>query len=245
MNTETTRSPGGITNAAPWQTMGDAGMPDLTWSYFVFDDFLAYSAGYPWALTGVGVPTAAMTSGEGGLLLLSTTAAANDTAIIGRAVNSFKLSSVPGNAKATFYKIQFIADSATLSAITAGLVSGTPLTPTDGAWIGKAAGVNTFTLNHITGGVTTSTPLPAACTLTAGVPVELGMEVNPDGSIAVYWNPTTGNNDVPPNSPRGYVASIKPPVLSSALLQPFVAMLASTAVARTMQLDYIFASKDR
>jgi len=73
----TSRFPFGITNTIKTETLGMFGIPDPTKFHTFFDDFDRYVAG-DWTLTSIGTTgTAALADGDGGLLLLTDTAADN------------------------------------------------------------------------------------------------------------------------------------------------------------------------
>lgn len=244
----TTRSPGGITNAAPWQTMGSAGTVDPTWSHQYendFDNFIATD----WTIAKTGTGTTALTDFNGGALLLTNTAGAAD-AIYMQLVNAgFKFT--PG--KATFFKFAGQLSAVSLDVFYCGLVqkgATTVASITDGIYITKATGQAGLALVSKVGGVATTVAFPAIEVLAANTYFELGFMVDYLGNVAAFFNPTTGNNPISAaaaasTQPRGRVAVIPAPALTTALLTPAFGLLNSTAVANTLTVDYIVASNDR
>lgn len=99
-NSATTRLWGGLTNAAPWQTMANSGIPDPSWAHVYHNDFDSYVT-TDWTVTLVGLGTTALAVGvDGGALLQTTTAGVAD-AIFNQLVQAgFKL--IPG--KSTYFK---------------------------------------------------------------------------------------------------------------------------------------------
>jgi hypothetical protein len=243
-NSQTTRSPDGITNAAPWQTMGNSGIPDPTWAHVYSNDFDTFLAS-DWTISNTGVtPTNALVAADGGTLLTTTTAGIADASYLQLVTAGFKL--IVG--KAVFFKFSGILSDVTNSVFHCGLIaqSATPAAAADGLYLYKATGAGTLVLRSVVGGVTTSVALPAACALVAATAFELGIEVDYLGNVNAYWNPTTGNNPINSAvSPRGRVASLAAPGLTQVLLTPSFGLLNSTAAARTLQTDFICASRER
>ena len=248
-NSATTRLWGGLTNAAPWQTMANSGIPDPSWAHVYHNDFDSYVT-TDWTVTLVGTGTTALAVGVDGGAILQTTSIGIADSIFNQLVQaSFKM--LPG--KSTYFKFAGILSDVLNSVFYCGLMAktATPLTVTDGLYILKATAQAGLTLVSVIGGVTTSTPLPAACVLAAGVAFELGLEVDYLGNVAAYWNPSTGNNQlglgtIPlTTSNRGRVASLTGVTVSQVVLSPSFGILNSTAVARTLQTDYVTAVRER
>lgn len=249
----TTRMPNGLTNAAPWQTLGAAGFPDPTWAHIYANDFDSYVAA-DWTVTTVtaGAPTQALAAGVGGRLLVTNTAGAADATYMQKTPAGFNLT--PG--KETFFKFAGQLSAVTLDVFFCGMSQAgatTQASITNGIYIAKATGTNVLTLNTVVGGVTTTTAFPTACTLTAATDFEVGFMVDYLGNVAAFWNPTTGattqiNASVtPPTVARGRVASVIAPSLpvAATLLSPHFGLLNSSAVANTLNIDYLVATNDR
>ena len=251
----TTAMPNGVTNAAAYQTMANAGIPDPSWAHVYHNDFDTYAAG-DWTVTKVGTGTAALTAADGGQLLLTTTAGASDAVYNQLTVAGFK--AVTG--KDIFFKVKGQLSDVTNCVAYAGLIATTttPLTLGDGIYIQKPTGAATMQLVCSIGGVATTTNFPASCTLTAATDFELGIHVDYLGNVEAFWNPTTGA-DWQQLDPMSSSAGAMPvrgravfvpnsPItsgLTTAILNPSFGILNSTAAARTMNVDYITAVRNR
>ena len=255
----TTRMPNGVTNAAPWQTMGASGIPDPTWAHVYENDFDRFSA-TEWTTTLVGTGTQALTPYDGGALLLTTTAGATDSIAMQLINASFQLK--PG--KAAFFKFAGVLSDVVASTLEVGLLAttATPLTAANGIAIIKKAASSALFLRTTIAGVTVDTPFPAVCAPVNNVAFELGIEVDYLGNIAGFFNPTTGSNpisaaagtnNVAPAQPRGRVASLlqstangsTPVVPTAVLLAPTIFLQNGAAAAKTLTVDFITAVRER
>lgn len=144
MPSTVSRIPNGATNVpsrAPW---GNVGIFDPTIWHSYTNDFDAYtSAG--WTVTTVGTtPTAALQNGDGGLLLLSTTAGATDSIFLDKVGESFAITA----GKRAAFKTRIQMSDATNSDILVGLqvTDTTPLDATDGIYFYKATGATSMSV---------------------------------------------------------------------------------------------------
>lgn len=244
----TTRMPQGVTNAAPWQTMGLSGVPDPTWSHLYRNDFDQYVAA-DWSLTGTGTPTAALSAGNGGIITLSTTAGANDSVVFQKTPAAF---AVVAN-KQMFFKF-----AGTLSSVAgaffcgiADIGEGAEGATVDGILINKAAGVSTLTLDIFVASAKTSFAFPATCTLAAATAFELGFAIDPIGNVLAFYNPTTGNNQINASvvassgQSRGAVAVAAAPSLPTTNMAPVCSYVNASAAAQTIKADYFVVSNER
>lgn len=246
----TTRIPQGVTNAEPFQTMGLAGLLDPTWAHTYANDFDQYVAA-DWTLGGTGTPTAALTAGNGGILTLTTTTGASDSVTLLKNPVAFAVNTAT---KQTFFKFAGTASSVA-GDFYCGLASTAPAEASivNGIVLHKAAAAATFTLDIFVASVKTSVALPAACTMVAATPIELGIVVDALGNVLAFWNPTTGNNPMgqnqvggtTPTNGRGAVAMIAAPSLPTVNLAPVVSYVNASAAAQTVAVDYIVASTER
>lgn len=245
----TTRMPNGVTNAAPWQTMGNAGIPDPTWAHLYSNDFDTYNSA-EWTATVVGTGTQALTPYDGGALLLTNTAGATDAINMQLLAAGFKL--LPG--KRTFFKFAGQLSDIVNSVFYAGLIaqSTTPLTATAAIYLTKAAGSGTLQLVTKLAGVSTVTALPALAAVVAGTPFEVGFEVAENGNVSAFFNPTTGANPISAAAAaagQAIGAVAKQPVanagLTQALLTPSFGIVNTTAAARSLTVDYVVAARER
>jgi hypothetical protein len=251
----TTNNPNGVTNAALYQTMAQAGILDPTWAHVYHNDFDTYAAG-DWTVTKVGTGTAALAAVDGGQLLLTTTAGAADAVYNQLTAASFKV----GGGKDVFFKFSGILSEITNSVIYAGLIatSATPISAADGVFISKPTGSGALQLNVVVGGVSTVVAFPAACAIVAATAFELGFHIDYLGNVEAFFNPTTGADwqQLDPTSTsagamvtRGRVAAVANAAitngLTTAVLNPSFGLLNSTAVARTLGCDYVTAVRNR
>lgn len=251
----TTTMANGVTNAAAYQTMAQAGIPDPAWAHVYHNDFDTYLAS-DWTVSKVGTGAVGLVAGDGGRLSVATTAGATDSTFNQLTFAGFK---------AVFGKDIFFRFIGQLSEVTndvfyCGLISttATPLTLGDGIYISKPTAAAALQLNCVVGGVATVIPFPAACVLTAAVDFELGIHVDYLGNVEAFWNPTTGadwqqldplSNAAGAMVSRGRVAAVANANitngLTQVLLNPSFGLLNSSAVARTLLVDCVTVVRNR
>ena len=238
MYSQTSRTPNGLTNAAEWQTLGACGAPDPTWVHQHHDDFDRYAAA-DWTITLVGTGTVTQTAYDGGAIILTTTTGAADAVQLQRPVATRKLN--PG--KDTFFKFAGVLSDVVNSVFYAGLIatSTTPLTANDGVFIEKASGSGALQLISKVGGVATSANFPSSLVLANNVAFEIGIHVTATGDVEAFFNPTTGNNPIAAQNgaPRGAVAKLTAPTLTTALLNQSFGIVNSAAAAHTLTADFV------
>jgi hypothetical protein len=251
---DTSNSPGGLTNASAWQTMAEAGTPDPTWSQMYYDDFMQYLAAQ-YSVVGTGTPVVAQAAGKGGLVNLLTTAAAGDTANLQLPVASYQ--ATPG--KHLFFKALLTPVSTAATDLYAGLfpVGANPLAATDFIGFVRLTGSTQWTFRMRIASVNTDTLLPATLTTADGTALELGFHIDTQGNVELFWNPSTGNvplsaaNAAVPGQSRGRVASFQnatsgPQIsLTQVLLAPTVGIRTTGAAARNFNVDYLVCSAER
>jgi hypothetical protein len=259
----TTRMPGGVTNAAPWQTMGASGVPDPTWAHVYANDFDTYAAG-DWTIALTGTGTVAKTDFDGGAILLSNTAGATDAQYVQLTNAGFKM--LPN--KAAFFKFAGQMSDIANDVFYAGLVqkgATTLASITDGVFISKTtSNSGALTLNVRQGGTAYTAAFPALEAIAANTYFELGFMVDYLGNVAAFFNPTTGSNPISAaaaasSQARGRVAALyanggpgpipasqaAPIVLPTALLTPAFGLLNASAATRTLTVDYLVATRER
>ena len=248
--TLTTSFGNGLTNADPWQTMGTAGTPDPTWSQMFVDDFNDYIAAR-YTLSGVGTPAAALvaTQGPGGILQLSTSAATNDTSVLQLAVAPVLVSGSQLG-KPFFWKARISLGSGVASTVAAGMMSTNAnpvLNNVDGLYFLKASGGQTWTFQVVVSGVTVSTPIPTSLVSVDATYVELGFALDYQGNVAIFFNPTTGNQTVAAQNgaPRGRVAAVYAPSLPAGQLNPTISLSSTSAAVKSAFVDYQMFSAER
>lgn len=239
-DSQTTRMPGGVTNAAPWQTLAAAGFPDPTYAQIYAEDFNTFTAG-DFTFTAVGTPTQALLAAAGGRLRLTNTTGSTDACYAQLVAAGFQLT--PGTD--AFFKFKGKASIVANGTIYAGLIatSTTPLAAADGLFVKAVAGV--LTLVSVVGGVTTSVAFPASEVLVAATDFEIGIHVDYQGNVEAFFNPSTGQNPPAAGYPRGRSCALYAPGVTQALLAPSFGMLNGAGTARTLDVDYVVAAVDR
>lgn len=264
----TTRMPKGVTNAAPWQTLGNAGFLDPSWAHVFFDDFDPYVAA-SYTISGTGGTVAAL-AGRGGLISATTAATTADAVNIIRATATFSTqntTAAEGNRSTAqvFFKIAFYNTVANASGtIITGIVDSVTA-PNNGYTIQRSStGVWTLNVYSASGTALASATLPTVtetlyqASQTTGAPFELGIYVNEIGDIGAFVNPTTGglgsgntpNTFVSGTSGRGPVAVIPntaytPIAVQTTYLAPGFSYVNTANQAGSIDIDYILAAQER
>lgn len=238
-NTPPVRYPSGVTNRMRIHPFGRLPVPDPSYVHSYFNDFDTYAAGDWTASKNGGTGTQALTAGDGGLLLTTTSAGATDMWQNQLTVASFSVTPATSSqaGKDMWFGARLQTDSATLSTILLGLytVKTTAATtaPTDGFWFKKTAGAAAIDLIDSTGSTLTATSTGASFTAATNI------------DLAFHYFTGGGANEL-----RGFVNGTQ--VCSRTITTAPTGNLAlsfvinnSSAVARTMTLDWIYAAKER
>lgn len=228
----TTRIPNGVTNANPQSVLGNIGQLDPTKYHTFFTDFDTYTAA-DWTVTETQAgATQALTPGDGGLLLLTNTAADNDMVSVQLANNSFVLNP----AKAFFFTARVSVTDALDCSVLVGLVDiMTSFNPANGVYIFKNELEAPVRLSLEKGGVTTNSLASTGTSVAAtNVFFNLGFSFDPRTQTVSGWV-----NNVT-------FASIADMTnLPTVALTPMVGVRNASAVARNLTVDYIFAATER
>lgn len=264
----TTRMPKGVTNAAPWQTLGNAGFLDPSWAHVFFDDFDPYVAA-TYTISGTGGAVAAL-AGRGGLVSATTPATSGNTVVMTRALATFSTqntTTVFGN-RATaqiFFKIALWNTVASASGTIITGIADSFTAPNNGYTIQRnSTGVWSLNLYSASGTAIATATLPTftetlyQASQTTGQPFELGIYVNEIGDIGAFVNPTTGgmgsgntpNTFVSGTSGRGPVAVIPNTAytaiaVQSTYLAPGFSYTNTATQAGGIDIDYILAAQER
>lgn len=243
----TSRSPHGLTNAAPWQTMGSAGIPDPSWAHVYHNDFDTFNTG-DWTITKVGTGTVALTPGDGGQLLMTNTTGTSDSLYLQLAAAGFKL--VAG--KQTFFKFAGALSAITNNVFYAGLAAtgASPIDVSDGVYIYKASTSAALQLIVKAAGSSVIANFPELEIPAAATQFEIGISIDQQGNVAAYFNPTTGDNPISAASAassqsRGRVVAVYAPTLPTVDLNVSFGLQNTTAVANTLTVDYVTAVRER
>ena len=227
-----TRFPNGVTNVADNALFADMVQPDPTKYHTFFDDFDTYTAG-DWTVTETDAgATQALTAGDGGLLLLTNTAADDDLVALQKNPAAFTFTA----GKKTFFSCRFKVSDATQSDVVIGLqvVDATPLDVTDGVYFLKADGSTAISVICRKNASTGSTSASSIATLANDTFIELGFAY--DGEGKVYYE-VNGNVVGSLDASSSY--------LPDTTCTVSFAIQNGEAVAKTMTLDYIYVAKER
>ena len=227
-----TRFPNGVTNVAETNILADFGAMDPTKFHTYFNDFDTYAAA-DWVVTETqAAATEALADGDGGLLLITNTAADNDLVAMQKVGSSFKLAA----GKKAWFKARFKVSDATQSDVVFGLqvTDTTPLDVTDGIYFLKADDAKTVDIICRKNATTGSSSATSIASLSDDTFVELAWFF--DGVDAVYY--AVGG------VVKGKVSATSAYLPDTDLTVSF-ALQNGEAVAKTMTVDYVFASMER
>lgn len=232
MGNQVTRYPNGVTTVGDAHIFADFKAPDPTQYHLVFEDF-DYFAAADWVVTETQAgATQALTAGDGGLLLLTNSAADNDLVAMQKTPAAFSFTA----GKKTFFKCRFKVSDATQSDVVIGLqvIDTTPLDVTDGIYFLKADGAATLDVIVRKDASTGSTSASAVASLVSDTYITLAFAY--DGVDKVVYTV----NDTVAGSLSGAAAYLPDGVCSLSF-----AIQNGEAVAKTMTVDYLFAATER
>lgn len=230
-----TRFPNGVTTAQRNTTLGMFGDHDPTKWHTYWNDFDTYVVG-DWTITtteaGAGDATEALTDENGGVLLITNDAADDDRDFFQKVGESFLLAA----GKKAFFKARFKVSDATQSDFVMGLqvTDTTPLAVTDGIWFRKDDGdafLDFIVQKDDTTGKNTAT---AIATVVADTYLIVGWYYDGKSEVAYFVN------DVQ----LGTLSATSTYLPDTELTISF-GIQNGEAVAKTMNVDYIFAAIER
>jgi hypothetical protein len=225
----TTRFPNGITNVGEQSLFAELGQPAATIFHTYFEDFDYYTAG-DWTVTETDAgATQALTDGDGGLLLITNTAADNDLVSLQKKGESFRFES----GKALFFEARFKVSDATQSDVVIGLqiTDTTPLDVTDGVFFIKADGA--ATVNFLVEKNNTATTASSIATMADDTYIRLGFYYDGVSAVQYFVNGTYTGSSVTTNLPDDEDMTVT------------IAIQNGEAVAKTMTVDYVYVAKER
>jgi len=231
-NISNTRFPYGLTNVSEVDLFSDMVQPDPTLFHQYFNDFDTYVAG-DWTVTETDAgATQALTAGDGGLLLITNTAADNDLVALQKNPAAFTFTA----GKKTFFRCRFKVSDATQSDIVFGLqvVDTTPLDVTDGIYFLKADGAATVDFICRKNASTGSTSASAVATMANDTFIELGFYYDGQSKVAYEVN----------GSVLGSLDASSTYLPDTTCTVSF-ALQNGEAVAKTMTVDYVYVAKER
>ena len=225
----TTRFPNGITNVGEQSLFAELGQPAATNFHTYFEDFDYYTAG-DWTVTETDAgATQALTDGDGGLLLITNTAADNDLVSLQKKGESFRFAT----GKALFFEARFKVSDATQSDVVIGLqiTDTTPLDVTDGVFFIKADGAATVDFRVEKNN--TATTASAMATMEDDTYIRLGFYYDGSSAVQYFVNGTYTGSSVTTNLPDDEDMTVT------------IAIQNGEAAAKTMTVDYVYVAKER
>jgi hypothetical protein len=225
----TTRFPNGVTNASEDSLFAQLGQPAATEFHTYFEDFDYYTAAN-WTVTETDSgATQALADGDGGLLLITNTAADNDLVSLQKVGESFRFAT----GKKLFFEARFKVSDATQSDVVIGLqiTDTTPLDVTDGVFFIKADGAATVDFRVEKNN--TATTASAMATMANDTYIRLGFYYDGVDAVQYFVNGTYTGSSVTTNLPDDEDLTVT------------FAIQNGEAVAKTMTVDYIYVAKER
>lgn len=230
-----TRFTNGLTTVRKATSLGNYGMPDPTGWHTYFNDFDTYVVG-DWTITtteaGAGSATEALADADGGVLLITNDAADNDCDFFQKVGESFLLTA----GKRAFFKARFKVSDATQSDFVMGLqvTDTTPLAVTDGIYFQKDDGdtqLDVYCQKDASTGQTSATNIAT---------------VADDTYLTVAWA-YDGKSELAyfVNDVQLGTLNASSTYLPDTELTVSFGIQNGEAVAKTMSVDYIFASFER
>lgn len=231
MGNEVTRFPNGISDRADGHIFADMPFLDPTKFHIYYNDFDAYVAG-DWVVTETQVAaTQALAAGDGGILALVNSAANNDLNALQKTPSGFLLEA----GKRAAFAIRLSIDDASLAAFVAGLqvIDTTPLDVTDGIYFLKSAGSTAIQFIARKDASTGSNSNTNIGTITTSYVTLSWYYDGIDKVIAAI-------NGVPVASLSAAAAYLPDTITTVSF-----ALSNGSAVARTMNVDFVYAAKER
>lgn len=225
----TTRFPNGVTNVGEDSLFAQLGQLAATNFHTYFEDFDYYTAGN-WTVTETDSgATQALADGDGGLLLVTNTAADNDLVSLQKVGESFRFAA----GKKLFFEARLKVSDATQSDVVVGLqiTDTTPLDVTDGVFFIKADGAATVDL-RVEKNNTASTA-SAMATMANDTFIRLGFYYDGVSAVSYFVDGSLGGSLATTNLPDDEDLTVT------------FAIQNGEAVAKTMTVDYIYVAKER
>lgn len=233
-----THFPSGVSNCLPWDPLYEMGQLDPAKWHTYFNDFDTYVAG-DWTVTRIGTtPTEAVGTVDGGMLVLTVSAADNDGDNLQLKSFGFK----PEAGRKMFFKCRFKVSDATQSDLLIGLASsdttllgavdGTGVT--DGIFFTKEDGDALLDVELQKNATTGQTRAAAIATIADDTFLTVAWYYDGKSELAYFVN------DVQ----KGHLDASSTYLPDTDLGISF-AILNGEAVAKILTIDYVFAAKER
>jgi hypothetical protein len=170
-----------------------------------------------------------LTDGDGGLLLITNTAADDDLVALQKVGESYRFAS----GKELFFEARLKVSDATESDVVIGLqiTDATPLDVSDGVFFIKADGSTSVSLLVEKNGTATTTS--SVATMANDTFISLGFYYDGASSIQYFVDGVVKGTSVTTNLPDDEDMTVS------------IALQNGEAVAKTMTVDYVFVAKER
>ena len=224
----------GVNNITAQNILGQMIQLDPTQMHTYFNDFDTYTAGdFTVTETQAGA-TQALANVDGGVLLLTNSAADNDLNALQKVGESFKFEA----GKKLFFKSRFAVSDATQSDFVIGLqiTDSTPLAVTDGVYFRKHDG--DANLDFVVIKDSTASTATAIATVANNTYLTVGFYYNGVDEIVYAASVNNNNPTVLGKLPVTNLPDDEELTISFGIQN-------GEAVAKTMSIDYIFVSKER
>lgn len=250
MSSAPMRIQAGFTQDASWQPLGLFGQPDPFFYSTFADDYCFYQQGR-YTNTNTGNGAIAATPADGGRILFTTNSSTPaGTDISSQQGNTANLT-LSATAKWGWAARVQLAD-ATNSAFLGGLIqtTTTPFTVTDGIYFLKASGALFPTVSVVSGSTVQATvSLSGLAAFANATDIDLAFVYDGRADLLVYaGNQLFGqksNQDTALLGPIARIAGIGSLTLTTAVLNPTLALQSGTASSKTMQADFHYSAKER
>lgn len=244
-----TRFKFGLNNLPKTHPLANLPVPFAQYSHNYQNDFDQYVAG-DWTVAAVGAGTSALVAGNGGILALTTTAAATDSVSITKTPAAFAITAGYQAGFACRLQIDSMAQNSTWQiGMQAG---GTAFAPVDGIFFTKAAAATTLVGNVRKAGTVSTVSMGAGLVLATATYVVVGWyydgrNAGPNGATVTFFAGTATVGDQF-DSVTSYYTSIQSitdmtnlPIVN---LAPSIGVQTNTANARVMSIDWMTAWAD-
>lgn len=251
----------GMSADYPGGPTANMGLPNPAFYHVVFDDFdESVNVTSAWTQTKSGNGTIVQAAGDGGIALFTTnssTPLVGDIASIQKPVAGFTLPQAATSGKKIFFVCRLSLADVVNPAFLAGMIqtTATPFTVTDGLYFLKATGsAANLLLRHSIGSVNTDMIIPVnAYALANNVTIDLGWYINRNGEIHAFvgsqlvgWVPENqGGGLVGQRGPVAANSTLLTAGLTTATLNPTIAVQSGTATSKAMNVDFGLWAKER
>ena len=235
----------GFTQDAPFQPLAQIGQPNPMFYATFFDEFIGYLSG-KYTETNTGNGSVGQTAGAFGRALFTTnssTPAATD-------ISSMQIDAAAFTVASTYkfaYACRFQVADATNCAFNAGIIqtTTTPFTVTDGIYFGKASGSTAITL-YVVSGSTVTGSVAMNYTPANATDFDLAFLYDGKGNVEAWAGAGLIGRVTNQNTASiGYNSKVTPTSFPTAVLNPTVALQSGTAASTTLNLDFLYAARER